>query len=485
MKSKKAIKFSVIVLLLSGIIVGIGYAMFPSKGAAEPSSGTVAESATIVPMVPGNFSELADRVRSGVVNIQVTKKVSNAEFPMFRGSPFGNRDPFGEFFGQFRGNIPERKQQGVGSGCIISSDGYILTNNHVIDDADQIKVKLANGKELDARIIGRDPKTDLALIKVEGTSDINPLKLGDSDALRVGNWVVAVGSPFGLEQTVTAGIVSAKGRVIGSGPYDNFIQTDASINPGNSGGPLINMQGEVIGVNTAIVASGQGIGFAIPINMAKDIVPQLQKTGHVTRGLLGVSIQDLTPELAKSFGLKETQGALVAKVVPGGPADKAGIVIGDVITSFNGHAVATSKDLSRIVASTPVGETVTVRLTREGKVLNLSAKIGEMEEEGTGKTAKASTHESLGLSVQNLTPQIASELGIQETAGVVVTGVEPDSAAAEAMIQAGDIIREVNRKPVKNAAEFARKIDQAKSGDSLLFLIERQQNTLFVTITLK
>jgi serine protease Do len=485
MKSIKAIKFSVIVFLLSGIIAGIGYGMFPSKGAAEPSAGTAADTATIVPMVPGNFSELADRVRSGVVNIQVTRKVSNADYPMFRGNPFGNRDPFGEFFGQFGGNRPERKQQGVGSGCIISRDGDILTNNHVIEDADQIKVKLADGKEVNARIIGRDPKTDLALIKVDGTLDIPPLKLGDSDALRVGNWVVAVGSPFGLEQTVTAGIVSAKGRVIGSGPYDNFIQTDASINPGNSGGPLINMQGEVVGINTAIIASGQGIGFAIPINMAKDIVPQLQKTGHVTRGLLGVSIQDLTPELARSFGLKETQGALIAKVVTGGPADKAGIVIGDVITSFNGNSVTSSKDLSRIVASTPVGETVTVRLIREGKVLDLSAKIGEMEEEGTGKTVKAATHNTIGLSVQNLTPQIASELGIQETAGVVVTGVEPGSAAAEAMVQTGDIIREVNRKPIKNASDFARKVDQAKSGDSLLLLIERQQNTLFVTITLK
>jgi len=483
MKSEKAYKNSVIVLLISGIIAGIGYGMFPTTVSAEP--GITTGVSTGVSMVPGNFSELADRVRAGVVNIQVTKKISKADFPMFRGNPFGNQDPFGEFFGQFRGSIPERKQQGVGSGCIISNDGDVLTNNHVIEDADQIKVKLANGKELDARIIGRDPKTDLALIKVEGTSDIKPLKLGDSDALRVGNWVVAVGSPFGLEQTVTAGIVSAKGRVIGSGPYDNFIQTDASINPGNSGGPLINMQGEVIGINTAIIASGQGIGFAIPINMAKDIVPQLQKTGHVTRGLLGVSIQDLTPELARSFGLKETQGALVAKVVSGGPADKAGIAIGDVITSFNGHAVTTSKDLSRIVAATPVGETVTVRLIREGKELNLSAKIGEMEEEATEKTAKAATHNTIGLSVQNLTPQIASELGIQETAGVVVTVVEPGGAAAEAMIQAGDIIREVNRKPIKNAADFARKIDQAKSGDSLLFLIERQQNTLFVTITLK
>jgi serine protease Do len=485
MKPGKKIKTSVITLLLSGIVFGSGYAMPPASHAGEPSTAIFSNASGGVPMVPGNFSDLADQVRAGVVNIQVSRKVSNAEFPAFRGNPFGDRDPFGEFFRPFGGNRPERKQQGVGSGCIISQDGYILTNNHVIEDADQIKVKLAGGKEIDGRVVGRDPKTDLALVKVDGVSDLTPLALGDSDALQVGNWVVAVGSPFGLEQTVTAGIVSAKGRVIGSGPYDNFIQTDASINPGNSGGPLINMQGEVIGINTAIIASGQGIGFAIPINMAKDIVPQLQKTGHVTRGLLGVSIQDLTPELAKSFGLKETQGALVAKVVPGGPADKAGIAIGDVIVQFNGHSVATSKDLSRIVASTPVGETVSVKLLRDGKTNDLHARIGEMEEETSPKTADASTHKSIGVSVQNLTPQIAGELGIPESTGVVVTGVEPGSAAAEAMIQVGDIIREVNRKPVKNAADFARKIEQTESGDSLLLLIERRQNTLFVTIKIK
>ncbi|MGD9975509.1 MAG: PDZ domain-containing protein, partial [Desulfatirhabdiaceae bacterium] len=290
-------------------------------------------------------------------------------------------------------------------------------------------------------------------------------------------------SPFGLEQTVTAGIVSAKGRVIGSGPYDNFIQTDASINPGNSGGPLINLQGEVVGINTAIIASGQGIGFAIPVNMAREIVPQLQKTGHVIRGMLGVRIQDVTPELAKYFGLDEARGAIVAMVVADGPAEKAGILHGDVIVTFNGQAVADSKDLPRIVAATPVGETVTVQVMREGKKISLTAMIGEMKDEGASENPDDSSHESLGVSVQNLTPQIADELGLRKRTGIVVTDVKPGSAAAEARLRKGDVIREVNRKPVTNVTDFVREIEQTESGKGLLFLIERNQNTMFVTIT--
>jgi len=485
MKPKKNIRTIIIALLLAVAIIGIGYGMTPAAKTGEATAAAASTVSAGAPMVPANFSDLADQVRAGVVNIQVSKKISNAEFPNFQGNPFGDRNPFGDFFGPFGGNRPERKQQGVGSGFIISKEGYILTNNHVVEGADQIKVKLAGGKELNGRIIGRDPKTDLALVKIDGASDLQPLKLGDSDALKVGNWVVAVGSPFGLEQTVTAGIVSAKGRVIGSGPYDNFIQTDASINPGNSGGPLINMSGEVVGINTAIIASGQGIGFAIPINMAKEIASQLQKKGHVTRGLLGVSIQDVTPALAKSFGLKETKGALVAKVIPGGPAEKAGLEQGDVIVKFDGQTVAESKDLPRIVASTPVGKNVTVSVIRDGKEVERQVKIGEMEEESAGVTAQDFSHKSLGVSVQNLTPQIARELGLKKSNGVVVTGVEPGSAAAEAMIQTGDVILEVNRKPIMNVNDFVQKIEKAKSNESLLLLIEREQNTLFVTVTLK
>lgn len=483
MKPRKSIKVVLTALLLAGAAAGFGYGMAATAKTGEAQAAATAAVSAGSPMVPGNFSDLAERVRPGVVNIQVTKKVKKAGLEGFGGNPFGDGHPFGEFFGPFGGNAPERRQQGVGSGFIMSSEGYILTNNHVVEDADKIKVKLAGGKELDGRVVGRDPKTDLALIKIEAVAELQPLKLGNSDDLKVGHWVVAVGSPFGLEQTVTAGIVSAKGRVIGSGPYDNFIQTDASINPGNSGGPLINLQGEVVGINTAIIASGQGIGFAIPINMAKEIAPQLQKRGHVTRGLLGVAIQDLTPELAKSLGLKDSKGALVSQVVPDGPADKAGIEQGDVIVNFDGRAVGDSKDLPRIVASTPVGKTVTVKLLRDGKEVERQARIGELEEANTSEGTKSPIQPALGLTVRNLTPQAARELGLKKTTGIVVTGVEAGSPAAEAMLQVGDVIQAVNRKPVGNVDEFAKAVEKAKGGGSVLFLVQRGQNTLFAAVT--
>jgi serine protease Do len=365
----------------------------------------------------------------------------------------------------------------------MSREGYILTNNHVVENADQIKVKLVDGKEYEGKVVGRDPKTDLALVKIEGVSDLHPLPLGNSEDLKVGSWVVAIGSPFGLEQTMTAGIVSAKGRVIGSGPYDNFIQTDASINPGNSGGPLINMRGEVIGINTAIIASGQGIGFAIPINTAKEIVPQLQEKGHVTRGWLGVSIQEVTPALAKSFDLKEKKGALVAQVVSGSPAEKAGIEQGDVIVEFDGKEVTDSKDLPRIVASTPIGKAVTIKLLRNGKAFDRRVKVGEMEEKV--EVAKAPSHKSLGITVQNLTPEIAKGLGLKRETGVVVTRVEPGSPAANGGIQNGDVIREVNRSPIKDVEDFVQMVEKAKGQGNVLLLIQRGQNNLFAAITPK
>jgi serine protease Do len=486
MEKKKHFKKIIITFLMVGALVGFGYRMSTAvKNSTTPDSTVVKDSD--MPMVPANFSELAEKVRPGVVNIQVVKKIKNVDFGFrhFSGNPFGEKNPFEGFFGPFSEGSPPRgfEQRGVGSGFVMSREGYILTNNHMVEDADQIKVKLANGKEYDGKVIGRDPKTDLALMKVEGSSDLHPLTLGNSDDLKVGSWVVAIGSPFGLEQTVTAGIVSAKGRVIGSGPYDNFIQTDASINPGNSGGPLINMRGEVIGINTAIIASGQGIGFAIPINMAKEIVPQLQEKGHVTRGWLGVSIQEVTPELAKSFDLKEKKGALVAQVVSGSPAEKAGIEQGDVIVEFDGKEVVDSKDLPRIVASTSVGKAVTIKLSRNGKVLERQVKVGEMEEKV--EVAKTPSHKSLGITVQNLTPEIAKGLGLEKDTGVVVTRVEPGSAAGNAGIQTGDVIREVNRKPVKDVEDFVQKIEKATVQDSVLLLLQRGQNNLFAAITTK
>jgi serine protease Do len=486
MEQKKHFKKIVIALLMVGALVGFGYGVSTAvKHSTTPNSTVVTNSD--IPMIPANFSELAEKVRSGVVNIQVVKKIKNIDFGFHRffGTPFGEKNPFGDFFGPFSEENPPRgfEQRGVGSGFVMNRDGYILTNNHVVEDADQIKVKLTNGKEYDGKIIGRDPKTDLALIKIKASSDLQPLNLGNSDDLKVGSWVIAVGSPFGLEQTVTAGIVSAKGRVIGSGPYDNFIQTDASINPGNSGGPLINMKGEVVGINTAIIASGRGIGFAIPINMAKEIAPQLQEKGHVTRGWLGVSIQEVTPALAKSFDLKEKKGALVAQVVSGSPAEKAGIEQGDVIVEFDGKEVADSKDLPRIVALTPIGKAVTIKLLRNGKALDRQVKVGEMEEKV--EVAEAPSHKSLGITVQNLTPEIAKRLGLKKDTGVVVTGVELGSPAADAGIQTGDLVQEVNRKPVKNVEDFVQKVEKAKGQDNILLLIQRGQNNLFAAVTPK
>ena len=481
METKRRIKKTLIALVMATALLGIGYGISPAvKGSDIPATETVKN--TDIPMVPANFSELAEKVRQGVVNIQVVKTVKNAGF----GVPFPFRTPFGDFFGPFSDENPHRgpEQQGVGSGFVISSDGYILTNNHVIDEATQIKVKLADGNEYDAKVVGRDPKTDLALLKAEGASKLQPLQLGDSDVLKVGNWVVAIGSPFGLEQTVTAGIVSAKGRVIGSGPYDNFIQTDASINPGNSGGPLLNMTGEVVGINTAIFSrsgGNVGIGFAIPVNMAKEIAPQLKEKGHVTRGWLGVGIQKITPELAKSFGLKEEKGALVSQVATGGPADKAGIETGDVIVEFDGKMVADSNDLPRMVASLPVGNTVSVKVLRAGNVVDREVKIAEMEQKE--EVANVSTRKPLGMSVQNITPEIAKGLGLKAETGVVVARVAPGSPAAKADIRSGDVIQQVNKKPVKNVEDFKQKIENTKDQETILLLIQRGESTLFAALT--
>jgi serine protease Do len=487
MEHRKRFKTIFLTLVLIGALTGTGFGV--SQAVKHSNAAVSPEPAISQPlMIPATFSDLAEKVRPGVVNIQVVKKVKNIGLSTrnFQGFPFGEKDPFGDFFGPFsQGNPPKGyEQRGIGSGFVISRDGYILTNNHVVEEADQIKVKLSNGNEYKGKVVGRDPKTDLALLKIEKASDLHPLNLGNSEDLKVGNWVVAVGSPFGLEQTVTQGIVSAKGRVIGSGPYDNFIQTDASINPGNSGGPLINLKGEVVGINTAIVAQGRGIGFAIPINMAKDIAGQLQNKGHVTRGWLGVTIQEVTPDLAKSFGIKENKGALVAQVNPGSPAEKAGIAQGDVILEFDGKKISEANDLPRIVASTTVGKLVGLKLSREGKVIDRSLKVGEMNEKE--EIAKASSsHKSLGVAVQNLTPEIAQELGLKNAAGVVVTQVEPGSPAAEGGLQEGDVIREVNRKPVKNTEDFVQKLEKAKDQNTVLLFIQRGDHKLFAAITPK
>ena len=440
------------------------------KAAKEPAAN----------LVPESFSKLAEMAKPGVVNIRTVKTIKGGGrvFRHFFGNPFGDRDPFRDFFGPFdEGPSREFKQRSLGSGFIIDNGGYIVTNNHVVEDADQIKVRLINGDEYDAEVVGRDPNTDLALIKIEGAEDLKAMPMGDSDELKVGTWVVAIGSPFGLEQTVTAGIVSAKGRIIGSGPYDDFIQTDASINPGNSGGPLINMQGEVVGINTAIVASGQGIGFAIPINMAREIVNQLKTKGEVTRGWMGVGIQDLTPELADYYNVETEAGVLVTHVFEGDPADKAGIKVNDIIVAVNGESVDNSRELSRRIAGLGVGEKAEITLMRDGKKKNITVTTAKrMDEPMQARQEEPDSDDKLGLSVQNLTSDIAERLGFDpgET-GVIVTAVQDDSKAQEAGIQQGDLIKEVNRNPVDDIEAFRKQLDNVEKGETIQLLMKRRQ----------
>jgi serine protease Do len=418
-----------------------------------------------------------------VVNIQVTKVAPASDF---QGMPDLD-GPGGEFFRRFfRDRMPRpepHRMQGSGSGMIISQDGYILTNNHVVDGAQEVTVTMADKQVYKARVIGRDDKTDLAVLKIAAKGALPVAPMGNSTDLKVGEWVVAIGNPFGLGQTVTAGIVSAKGRVIGAGPYDDFIQTDAPINPGNSGGPLFNMQGEMVGINTAIVASGQGIGFAIPVDLAKPLIPQLVTTGEVTRGYLGVSIQSVTPELAKALKLEERQGALVSEVRPGSPAAKAGIRQGDVIVGFNGETVKDSHDLPTAVAKTPVGEQVTVTLRRDGKTQKMPVTVGKLpSEKGSSEESSQAAHSQWGLELQDMTSQMARQRGLTEASGVMVVGVQSGSPAERAGLQPGDIIREVNHQPVQSVQEMRDAITKADNQDALLLLVKRDQGSVFVAM---
>ena len=435
-----------------------------------------------------DFRTLVERVSPAVVNIS-TK--SSPHGPMEGGMP-GAPDPFGEYFGPFERFFgpPQgrpHKQRSLGSGFVIDNHGFILTNNHVVENADEIMVKLSDGKELKAKVVGRDAKTDLALIEIDGSHGLTTVPVGNSDDLRVGDWVLAIGNPFGLDNTVTAGIVSAIGRKIDQGPYDNFIQTDAAINPGNSGGPLLNTRGEVVGINTAIFSRSGGnigIGFAIPINLANEIVPQLKAKGKVTRGWLGVMIQRITPELAESLGVEGTSGALVSEVVPDGPAAKAGIKQGDIIVEYDGAAVKDSTDLPRLVARTGVGKDVSVKVRRGDGQEAFTVTVGELDEGEHGEAGGGgASSEQLGLGVQTLTPEISENLGLDRNLrGVVVTEVEPDGPAAEAGLRRGDVIAEVNRRPVHNASQYEKAVKGSGKGKSVLFLVRRGENTIFLAV---
>ena len=433
-----------------------------------------------------SFADLVNSVKGSVVNISTTQTLKESPMQPFFGpnSPF--RDFFGDEFKRYFGDAPQgqMKTHALGSGFIISNDGLILTNNHVVEKADEIKIKTLDGNEYDAKVVGRDPKTDIALIRIQVKGNLpKPAKLGDSEAIRVGDWVIAVGNPFGLGNTVTAGIISAKGRVIGAGQYDDFLQTDAAINPGNSGGPLFDMNGDVVGINTAIVAQGQGIGFATPINMAKDILDQL-KTGKVIRGWLGIMIQDITPELAESFGVTVTKGVIVADIVADSPAEKGGLKRGDIVEALNGKQVENANQLSRSVAALPPETKATIEVIRDGKPVTVKLAIGTMPEDAQmKKSAAPKTESAWGITVQNLTPELAQRFGVDEKeGGVVITDLAEGSPAAEARLRQGDIVEEVNRQKIQNVRDWKQATEKMKKGEPLLLLVKRGANTFYVAI---
>ena len=429
-----------------------------------------------------DFVSLAKKLGPVVVNISTTQTIKQRPTPA--PEPFGGDDPFSEFWRRFFSDPPQGpfRRQGLGSGFIIDRDGTILTNNHVIENAEKIMVKLQDNREFEGKVIGRDAKTDIAVVKIDTKEDLPVAPLGDSDRLEVGEWVVAMGSPFGLANTITAGIVSAKGRSIGAGPYDNFIQTDASINPGNSGGPLANLGGEVIGINTAIFSrtgGNMGVGFATPISLVKELLPELKAKGKVTRGWLGVAIQQVTPELATSLGISSAHGALVSSVAEGGPAERAGVKVGDVIVDYDGKEIKESSQLPIIVARTQVGKKVQLKVLREKKEVPLTERVGELKDEEV--VASAPKSQDLGLTVQELTPQSARSLGLNQVEGVVITSVQPESPAADAGLRRGDVILEINQRAIRKVADFQKAI-QGDKDKNVLFLIRRGDNNLFLAL---
>lgn len=444
------------------------------------------------------FADIAQKASPAVVSIKA-KQIVKQDYSISPDWPFGQpfdpfEDDFFEYF--FRRRMPQHPQQHQrkyyrpvqGSGFIISPDGYILTNNHVIKDTEEVTVTLVDKQEFTAKVVGTDPDSEVAVIKIDA-KDLAYLQMADSDTLEVGEWVLAIGNPFGLSHTVTAGIVSAKGRSgVGLTAFEDFIQTDAAINPGNSGGPLINLDGQVVGINTAIATYDRpvniGIGFAIPINMAKSVYDQLVGSGTVVRGFLGISMTELTPQLAEAFGLKDTKGVAITEVIEGSAAEKAGIKHNDIIIEFEGQPVTSANELRNKVAMLKPGAKVEIVILRDGKKQTLTAELGERPTTAQLTPAQPKALQQLGFSVQNLTPDLAEQLGYKDQTGVVVTEVEPGSLADIAGITQGALILEVNRQPVKNTDEFNKAIQQATDQRTVLLLIKDQRYTRFVVLTL-
>ena len=486
-------------LVLIAFLAGFGVACAEATGGSEPPASTP----TVAPNLPPTYNPvqslapLIENLQPAVVNIYVEQKVAVQPMQMPPG--------FERFFGMPPGASPDgedgqqyRTQEGQGSGFLISADGYILTNNHVVADADKVKVRLSDERELDAKVIGTDDRTDVALVKVDTKDTLPFVKLGSSDAMRVGDWVVAIGNPYGLSHTVTAGIVSAKGRVIGAGPYDDFIQTDASINPGNSGGPLFNLAGEVVGINSAIVRQANSIGFAIPVDLVKSMIEDLKDDGHVARGWMGMGLQPLDADLASALKLDpDTKGAVISQVYPGFPASDAGLQSSDVITGLDGEPMKSTEQLIRAIGQKKPGETVKVSVLRGGKEKSFKVTLAERPDEealARGKfTPEQDNKDSKGakdkaqtartpLASLGLTLESASRVGMAGVDGLVVTGVQNDSPADD-KLAAGDVVLEINQTPVKTVEDANRALGQG--GDVALFVVSREHSQRLVAVPRK
>jgi serine protease Do len=493
--------------ILAGCIIGIGLARSgviaspgefsraetgPTQIGSPPAPGAHDVEPGVVASGDGphsRFAILARDVAPGVVNVHTSKTVvqSHPDFGFPFGGPFG--DLFGERFGQRRGpqEAPAPRHftvPSLGTGFVISDDGLIVTNNHVVENVEKIEVVFSDGTRSKAEVVGADPKTDVALIRSEADRTYVPLALGDSESLLPGDWVIAVGNPFGLDHTVTAGIVSATGRDIGQGPYDDFIQTDAAINPGNSGGPLLNIAGEVIGINTAINPQANTIGFAVPINMAKEILPQLEEKGRVVRGWLGVAVQPVTPELADALELETQEGALVSEVTSGSPAASAGLERGDVIVRFGSHEISRMRELPRVVAATPPGTEVEVQVIRDGKQRTEKVEVGELKEEAQHAAAapegddRGST--DFGFDIADVPAELRQRLGLGESEGAAITNIYPGGPAESTGLRVGDVIVEVDRSPVEGGLDAEEKLREA--GEKTLLVIRRGNASFFAAV---
>ncbi|MBI5234009.1 MAG: DegQ family serine endoprotease [Deltaproteobacteria bacterium] len=484
MRKKQVVPASMFIVV--GLIMGLGISSnfnFQNTGFGQDAKISK-ETIGILTRTNQAMVEVAAAVKPAVVNISSTKTIKSRGFQ----NPFSNDPFFRRFFGDEFGffNKPrEHKQSGLGSGVIVDKDGYILTNNHVISDADEIKVKLSDKREFKGKIVGTDPKTDLAVIKID-SNNLPVLKIGDSDALKVGETVIAVGNPFGLNQTVTSGIVSATGRAnVGIADYEDFIQTDAPINPGNSGGALVNVRGELVGINTAIFSTSggyQGIGFAVPSSMARTIMETLVKKGKIIRGWLGVSIQPVTADLAKQFGLKDEKGALVGDVVEDSPAEKAGIQRGDVIMEYDGKEVGEPSSLRTMVANTSPGKEVKLKALRDGKPVEIRVVIAELTPE-MAKQSGDFDNSLKGVHVQDITPELRKSLDLAKRInGVVITDIE-DGSPSEGVLAKGDVIMEVNKKRINNSKEYTAAASKVKAGQNILLLIYRNGSTIYITLS--